>query len=296
MSDYPTIIIPSLEADKLVADTSVLLESRLPALSAEAINTYLGLPLIARENFKGLLEIFQRNHFPLDAEWLEFLQTLAGQAAIAIDNAKLFEAMQSANQELMEAYESTLEGWARALEFRDRETRGHSQRVTELTNKLCQAMGITSDELTHALRGALLHDIGKMGIPDNILLKPKSLSGFEWEVMRRHPAYAYEMLSPINFLRPALHIPYFHHEKWNGGGYPEGLHGEDIPLEARIFAVVDVWDALRSNRPYRKAWSDKTALAYIRQQAGEHFDPQVVQAFMDIVGNDQGQSDAHPVN
>jgi PAS domain S-box-containing protein len=296
VSDYPTIIIPSLEADKLVADTSVLLESRLPALSAEAINTYLGLPLIARENFKGLLEIFQRRQFPLDAEWLEFLQTLAGQAAIAIDNAKLFEAMQSANQELMEAYESTLEGWARALEFRDRETRGHSQRVTELTNKLCQAMSITSDELTHALRGALLHDIGKMGIPDNILLKPKSLSGFEWEVMRRHPAYAYEMLSPINFLRPALHIPYFHHEKWNGGGYPEGLHGEDIPLEARIFAVVDVWDALRSNRPYRKAWSDNTALAYIRQQAGEHFDPQVVQAFMDIVGNDKGQSDAHPVN
>ena len=298
VSDYPTIIIPNLEADKLGAEARVLLESRLPALSAEAINGYLGLPLIARDNFKGMLEIFKRNQFPLDSgsEWLEFLRTLAGQAAIAIDNAKLFEAMQSANQELMEAYGSTLEGWARALEFRDRETRGHSQRVTELTNKLSQAMGMTSDELTHALRGALLHDIGKMGIPDNILLKPKTLSSVEWEIMRRHPAYAYEMLSPINFLRPALHIPYFHHEKWNGEGYPEGLHGEDIPLEARIFAVVDVWDALRSDRPYRKAWLEEAALAYIQHQAGEHFDPQVVQAFMDIVGSDHGQKDARLVN
>jgi HD-GYP domain-containing protein (c-di-GMP phosphodiesterase class II) len=135
-----------------------------------------------------------------------------------------------------------------------------------------------------------------MGIPDSILLKPKSLSSFEWDIMRRHPAYAYEMLSPINFLRQALHIPYFHHEKWNGQGYPEGLRGEDIPLEARIFAVVDVWDALRSDRPYRKAWPEETALLYIQQQAGEHFDPQVVQAFMDIVGSDRGQKDARIVN
>jgi len=282
-SEYNAILIPNLRSGKLGEEARVILEARLPDLLAESLNTYYGLPLIARENFKGLIEIFQHNLTLQDPEWLDFLQTLAGQAAIAIDNATLFEAMQKSNRELMEAYESTLEGWARALEYRDRETRGHSQRVTYLTSKLSQAIGVNEEILTHALRGALLHDIGKMGIPDNILLKPMNLSDDEWEVMRCHPSYEYEMLSPISFLKPALNIPYSHHEKWNGQGYPKGLQGEEIPLEARIFAVVDVWDALRSDRPYRKAWSEQATLSYIKQQSGEHFDPHVVDVFCNII-------------
>lgn len=167
--------------------------------------------------------------------------------------------------------------------MRDKETEGHTLRVTEMTLQLAHNMGINEAELVHVRRGALLHDIGKMGIPDSILLKPASLNDEEMETMRKHPAFAYEMLSPITFLRQSLNIPYCHHEKWDGTGYPRGLKGEQIPLEARIFAVVDVWDALRSDRPYRPAWSEEKALEYIREQSGKHFDPKVVETFLKIV-------------
>jgi len=189
------------------------------------------------------------------------------------------------------AYDTTLEGWARALELRDEETEGHSQRVTEMTLRLARAMGISDAELAHVRHGVLLHDIGKMGIPDGILFKPGSLTEEEWEIMRRHPTYAYELLSPIRYLRPALDIPYSHHEKWDGTGYPEGLKGEQIPLAARIFAVVDVWDALRADRPYRPAWSEEEVIEYIREQAGKHFDPQVVEIFLRIIGNEPTESE-----
>ena len=190
---------------------------------------------------------------------------------------------QQAHEELAQAYEATLEGWSRALELRDKETEGHTQRVTEMTMRLTHAMGIYEAELVHIRRGALLHDIGKMGIPDDILRKPGPLTDEEKELMRKHPIYAYEMLSPITYLHPALDIPYCHHEKWDGTGYPRGLQGEQIPLAARIFAVVDVWDALLSNRPYRSGWSEEKVKAYIHEQAGTHFDPQVVEAFMKII-------------
>ncbi len=191
--------------------------------------------------------------------------------------------MQRSNLELGLAYDAALEGWTRALDLRDQETEGHTQRVTDLAVQLARAMGLPDEEIVHIRRGALLHDIGKMGIPDRILLKPDALTAEEWEIMRKHPVYAYEMLHPIPYLRQALEIPYCHHEKWDGTGYPRGLKGEQIPLAARLFAVVDVWDALRSNRPYRKAWSDAEALEYIREQAGKHFDPAVVEVFLKLL-------------
>jgi putative two-component system response regulator len=187
--------------------------------------------------------------------------------------------LQEANAHLLAAYEATIEGWSHALDLRDRETEGHSQRVTELTVKLAEALGMSEEEIMHLRRGALLHDMGKIGIPDAILHKPAALSDDEWTMMRKHPQFVYDMLYSVEYLRPALDIPYCHHEKWDGTGYPRGLKGEEIPMAARLFAVVDVWDALTSDRPYRPAWSEEQALTYIREQSGKHFDPQVVELF-----------------
>jgi HD-GYP domain-containing protein (c-di-GMP phosphodiesterase class II) len=187
------------------------------------------------------------------------------------------------NQLLEEAYDATLEGWARFLELRDKETQGHANRVTTLTVQLAVALGYPEEDLAHVRRGALLHDVGKMGIPDQILFKPGSLTEGEWAIMRLHPSYAYDLLRPITFLQPALEIPYCHHEKWDGSGYPRGLQGEGIPFSARIFAVVDVWDALRSDRPYRGSWSAAKVVEHIRENRGTHFDPQVVDLFVRIL-------------
>ncbi|MFH1635605.1 MAG: HD domain-containing phosphohydrolase [Chloroflexota bacterium] len=259
-----------------------------PELSGEKFRAYYGIPLVAKGLLKGVLEIFHRSPLSPDGEWLGFLDTLAGQAAIAIDNAIMFTDLQRSNLELGLAYDSTLEGWARALELRDMETEGHSRRVTEMTMRLARAMGIGGEALGHVRRGALLHDIGKMGIPDSILLKPGPLTNNEWSLMRQHPVYARDMLAPIAYLRRAIDIPYSHHEKWDGSGYPEGLRGEQIPLSARIFAIVDVWDALNSDRPYREAWPEDKVLEYIREQSGKHFDPRVVEAFFEFVGRKTG--------
>jgi putative two-component system response regulator len=196
------------------------------------------------------------------------------------ERAKLREA----NAQLLSAYEATIEGLSHALDLRDRETEGHSRRVTELTIQLAQAMNIGDTEITHYRRGALLHDMGKIGIPDSILHKPDTLTEEEWTIMRKHPQLAYEMLYPIEYLRPALDIPYSHHEKWDGSGYPRGLKGEEIPMSARLFAIADVWDALTSDRPYRAAWNESEALAYIREQSGKHFDPTVVDLFFNMIG------------
>ncbi|GAB4581459.1 MAG: hypothetical protein Fur0022_42060 [Anaerolineales bacterium] len=213
---------------------------------------------------------------------LHILTAFANQAAVAIENARLFNDLQRSNFELAQAYDVTLEGWARALELRDQETEGHTRRVTELTVRLAKAMGFEGEELNHIRRGALLHDIGKMGIPDRILLKPGKLTNEEQEIMKKHPVYAYEMLYPIEKLRPALDIPYRHHEKWDGSGYPGGLKGKDIPLAARIFSVVDVWDALRSDRPYRESWPAEKVRNHLREHSNTHFDPRVVDAFLEL--------------
>jgi putative nucleotidyltransferase with HDIG domain len=169
------------------------------------------------------------------------------------------------------------------LDLRDKETKDHSLRVTEMTLKLARMAGMSETEILHVKHGALLHDIGKMGIPDAILLKEDLLSFDEQDIIRKHPIYAYEMLSPIEYLRPALEIPYCHHEKWDGTGYPRGLAGEQIPLAARLFAVIDVWDALRSDRPYRKGWNEQSIKDYIHSQAGFHFDPRVVDLFFQLI-------------
>jgi putative nucleotidyltransferase with HDIG domain len=256
---------------------------RSPNFRAEEFDTYFGVPLIAKGQIKGVLETYHRSPLKPDQIWTDFLETLAKQAAIAIDNATLFSDLQSSNAELTLAYDTTLAGWSKALDLRDKETEGHTQRVVEMTIRLARAMGVIEAELTNVRRGALLHDIGKMGIPDEILRKPGPLSAEEWATMRQHPIHAREMLSPIAYLRPAIDIPYNHHEKWDGSGYPNGLKGEQIPLAARIFTVVDVFDALTSDRPYRLAWPREKALDYIREQAGKHFDPAVVEMFLKIV-------------
>jgi HD-GYP domain-containing protein (c-di-GMP phosphodiesterase class II) len=250
-----------------------------PLLTSEGFVAYHGLPLITKGQLKGVLEVFHRTNLAPDPEWFDFLEMLAGQAAIAVENAQLFEGLQRSNLKLMMAYDATIEGWSRALELRDKETEGHSQRVTEMTLRLARAMDMSESELVHVRRGALLHDIGKMGIPDAILLRPGPLTDVEWEVMRQHPNYAYQMLMPIEYLRPALDVPYCHHERWDGSGYPRGLKGEQIPLAARIFAITDVWDALRSDRPYGHAWPLEKVLQHLRDQAGKHFDPKVVETF-----------------
>ncbi|HLK56452.1 MAG TPA: HD domain-containing phosphohydrolase [Chthonomonadaceae bacterium] len=251
-----------------------------PSERPEELPSYFAVPLMAKGQVKGVLELYCQEQEERDASWFTFLETLAGQAAIAIDHASLFEDLQRANSEMLLAYDATIEGWSRALDLRDKETEGHSQRVTELTLHLARVLGISEAEIVHVRRGALLHDIGKLGVPDSILLKPGSLTETEWEVMRRHPIYAYEMLAPIAFLRSALDIPYCHHEKWDGAGYPRGLKGTMIPLPARIFALADIWDALRSDRPYRKGWPTDRVLAHIISLSGTHLDPQVVEVFL----------------
>lgn len=188
-----------------------------------------------------------------------------------------------AEEQLRQAYDETLAGWARALELRDKDTEGHTRRVVDLTMRLARALKLDEEQLIHIRRGALLHDIGKVAIPDAILHKTNTLTIEEWEVMRRHPQYAYDMLKDIAYLRPALEIPYCHHEKWDGSGYPRGLKGKEIPLSARIFALADVWDALTSDRPYRPGWERERALRYIQEQAGKHFDPELVELFVQLI-------------
>jgi PAS domain S-box-containing protein len=263
--------------------------SRSPLLSQEGFADYFGVPLISKGQVKGVLEIFHRTLLHPDQEWLDFMEALGAQAAIAVDNAIMFNDVERSNTELILAYESTLEGWSRALDYRDKETEGHSKRVTDVTVTIARAMGLSDDELVNIRRGALLHDIGKLGVPDNILLKPGKLTDEEWVIMKKHPTIAHDLISPIPFLKKSLDIPYCHHEKWNGTGYPRGLKGEEIPLAARIFSVVDVWDALRSDRPYRPAWSKEKAMEYILQESGTGFDPKVVEGFINVVKSETAE-------
>jgi PAS domain S-box-containing protein len=203
------------------------------------------------------------------------------------ERKKAEKALQEAHNDLQEAYDRTIEGWVRALDLRDRETEGHTQRVTELTIKVAKALGFSTEELIHIRRGALLHDMGKMAIPDEILQKPGPLNETEWEKMRQHPQYAYDMLSPIAYLHPALIIPFCHHERWDASGYPRGLRGAEIPLVARLFSIVDVWDALRSDRPYRKKMPHKEVTRYLREKSGQLFDPKLIDVFLSIMENQQ---------
>lgn len=249
----------------------------------EEYRGYRAVPLLAKGKIQGVLELFAREELTFDEEWYGYLDSMAAQAAIAIDNAVLFEGLERSNAALRRAYDTTIEGWARALDLRDHETVGHSRRVTEMTLALARELGVREADLVQIRWGSLLHDIGKMGVPDAILLKPGELSREEWGLMKRHTEYARDLLAPIEFLSMALEIPYSHHEKWDGTGYPQGLKGEQIPLPARIFAVVDVYDAITSERPYHAAWSEESALEFIRGQSGQHFEPRIVDAFLKLL-------------
>ncbi|NMB59001.1 MAG: HD domain-containing protein, partial [Chloroflexi bacterium] len=266
-------------------------------LTEENIKSYFGVPLIAKGKIVGVLELYQRQILEPDKEWIDFFQTLAGQAALAIENAQLLEGLESKNAELLrvnedltltnvhltQAYDATIESLSRALNLRDYETEDHSRRVSMMMIDLSDIMGFTPEEKKHIYRGTLLHDIGKIGVPDTILRKPGLLTPEERKIMEQHPIYSYELLKSIDYLQPALSIPHLHHEKWDGTGYPHGLKGEVIPLSARLFALVDVFDALTSDRPYRKAWSVEKTMEYIKEQSGKHFDPGIVPVFLDYI-------------
>lgn len=262
------------------------IETLTPFAGRDVGNVASGLfvPIVSEGKLLGIIQMLSSlNHrfSQLDAE---IMTMVANTAAVALENAELLKETQGAAIELAMAYDTTLEGWAKALELRDKETEGHTRRVSELTVNLAASMQVPAEQLVNARRGALLHDIGKMGIPDSILLKPGKLTEDEWEIMRQHPQMAYDMLKSVDFLLPALTIPLYHHERWDGSGYPEGLRGEAIPLVARIFAVIDVYDALSSNRPYRKAWPPEKVQQYLQEKAGVEFDPAVVEAFFDMMG------------
>jgi PAS domain S-box-containing protein/putative nucleotidyltransferase with HDIG domain len=273
------IAIPDLRAD----DKDFL---RSPRFKSEGFVTYYAIPLIVKEKILGVLEVFHRTKTNPDTDWFAFLDSLADQTAIALDNSQLFFELSQANQDLVNSYDETIKGWSRALDLRDHETEGHTERVTEITLKLARLVGVPECDLINYRRGALLHDIGKMGVPDRILLKPDKLTEEEMAVMRQHTTFAYDLIYPIDYLRPALDIPYCHHEKWDGSGYPRGLKGEEIPLAARIFAIVDVWDALCSERPYRSAWPKGQVLEYMRSLVGIHFDPSLMPYFFIMIEDD----------
>ena len=256
---------------------------RSPLFAQENFVTYWGVPLMAKGRVLGVLEMFHRAPIKPDKDLQDFLVMVAGQAAIAIDSAMMFSELQRSNVELSLAYDATIEGLSRALDLRDKETKEHTFRVTDITVKLATRLGVKQSELIHIRRGAILHDIGKVAIPDQILFKPGPLAQQEWDIMRRHPDIAVELLSPVTYLEPALEIPHWHHEKWDGSGYPDGLRQEDIPFAARLFALADVYDALTSNRPYRSAWSKWDAVEYIEDQSGTHFDPRILPEFLDLI-------------
>ena len=268
--------------DDLVADDTF---TRRDLAQTEGFISYFGTPLVSKGQILGVLECFHRQKKDYNQEWLDYFEILAGQAAIAVDHVKTFNDLGHTKLELLLAYENTIEGWARTLELRDIETKGHSLRVTDLTVRAATQIGYGEADLVQIQRGALLHDIGKLSIPDAILFKPGKLTEEEWQIMRQHPKVAYDILSKIEFLKPALDIPYCHHEKWDGSGYPRGLKGDAIPEPARIFAVIDVWDALRSDRPYRPRWSEDKVMEHIREQSGSHFDPNAVATFENVINS-----------
>ena len=281
-----TIIDRAVTTGETVLTTNAQEDPRFEnqvSVAAYQLRSILCAPLKIKDELIGVIYVDNRARAGIfQAPDKKMITAFADQAAVAIDNAQLFEDLQAKNRELEEAYQATLEGWVSALDMRDKETEGHTQRVTVLTQRLARFMGVDGDDLVHITRGALLHDIGKMAISDTILLKPSELTHDERELMKRHPVYAYDMLKRIEFLLPAIDIPHYHHEKWDGTGYPEGLKGEEIPFAARIFPVVDVWDALISNRPYRKGLPHDEVRARIKADSGTHFDPRVVDAFLQM--------------
>lgn len=252
-------------------------------LAQEGYRSYLALPLIGHNDFLGILEVVWRTPHPLQPWVVDFLERMAVQIAFTMERASLVEDLRYHNKELASTYHTVIEGLSRTLELRDLETEGHTRRVSKLMMRFVEYMHLPPNQWDAIRQGALLHDIGKLGIPDAILLKPGSLTPQERQVMQQHAVYGYNVLAPIIDFRQTLDIALYHHERWDGSGYPYGLKGEHIPMVARLFSVVDVFDALTSDRPYRSAWSHSQAIEYIMEQAGRQFDIQVVESFLRIV-------------
>lgn len=254
------------------------------AVDQRQLRSILYIPLILEDKPVGALIVGSQSDIKLlSPHQIDLTRTLAAEISLAVVNASLYLQLTEANEELARAYDETILGWAHTLDMRDHATHGHAERVTDLTIRLAQRLGLGDGDIADIRRGAFLHDIGKMTVPDSILNKPGPLTDDEWEIMRGHPMRAHALLSRIDYLKGAIDIPYCHHERWDGSGYPQGLRGEDIPLAARVFAVVDVWDALTSDRPYRAAWSEEQAMDYLLEQAGMQFDPIVVAAFIQVL-------------
>ncbi len=268
------------------AETAELSPAEKTIRDARHLKSILYIPLLLEDQAIGAMIVGTTRQVHKFAPYeIDLCRILSYQVTLAVANARLYKSIQQSHFDLTHSYDDTLLGWSLVLEMRDQDTQGHTQRVTRLTLDLARKMGLSEPELAHIRRGAMLHDIGKMSIPDTILKKNGPLTENEWTIMRQHPVLAHQFLSQINYLAPALDIPYCHHEKWDGSGYPRGLKGEEIPLAARIFAVVDVYDALTTQRYYRPAWQKEEAIQYIRKQAGTHFDPRVVEVFLDgLVG------------
>ncbi|MCX7624893.1 MAG: GAF domain-containing protein [Candidatus Sumerlaeaceae bacterium] len=292
----PKVFVPSrskLYEEMLAKRSPVIVESVAKRYSEIPLSDYYlrngyvwycGVPVVGHSGVIGILELLSSKSIYPTPSWLALLDVFVGQCSIGMEVAWSAAKLRESEQVLRNAYDATLEGWTRALEMRDWETMGHTKRVAAFTEKLARAANMEESEIVHVRRGALLHDIGKMGVPDAILRKAGPLTEEEFEIIKKHPVFARDLLWPIEYLRPALPIPYCHHEKWDGSGYPQGLRGEEIPWPARIFAVVDVFDALSSDRPYRQAWPRDKIFAYICEQAGKHFDPRAVELFMEIIG------------
>ena len=267
------------------AGKATLTEAEKIVVEARQLVSILFFPLLLKEDAIGVFIVGTTDKVrQFTSNETDLCYTLSFQVSLAISNAQLHRNARQAFDELRRSYDAALEGWSRLLEMRDHGTDAHTHRVVDLTLLLAERMGISGSELGHIRRGALLHDIGKMGIPDSILQKPGKLTESEMQIMQTHPGKAYELISQIDYLTPAVDIPYCHHEKWDGSGYPRKLKGEEIPLAARIFAIVDAFDAMTSDRPYRKALSKNEALEYIREQSGKHFYPEVVTAFLQMTG------------
>lgn len=277
-------------ADPIYVADSALVEwspAEQVAVKARDLVTVLYVPLLSKGVAVGVMILGTHGEpvaFP-DAQ-VDLCRTLSNEIAMAVTNAQLFDGVMQAKAQLESAYDATIQGWSLALEMRDEGTAGHTMRVTDLTLAVAARMGIPESQMPHIRRGALLHDIGKMAVPDAVLHKPGPLDDAEWEMMRAHPVRAKEFLERIEYLEPALEIPYCHHERWDGSGYPRGLRGAEIPLSARIFAIIDVLDALTSDRPYRPAWERSAALRHIREQSGRHFDPEVIEVFFTVLDED----------
>jgi putative nucleotidyltransferase with HDIG domain len=288
LSDHPHIKRAiSTKAPVYLQDarTATLTSAERIIVDSRHLVSILYFPLLLKDNATGVFIVGTTDKpRQFTASEIDLCYVLSFEVSLAVANAQLYEKAQNAVTDISRAYDATLEGWSRMLDLRDQVTEEHTHRVTELTVALAKRLGFPDAELGHIRRGALLHDIGKMGIPDAILQKPGPLTDTEWAIMQTHPEKAYQVISRIDYLLPAVDIPYCHHEKWDGTGYPRKLKGEEIPLSARIFAVVDVFDALTSDRPYRKAWEKEKTLLYIQEQIGRHFYPDAVRVFNEVIG------------